>query len=141
MNLMNPINPLPLLHKRMRDKSFYLYYQKDLVQRYENLRSQVLEDLNFTSRPAMRAMGYVLFLRQGMLVWMENCATSATSVLEPGMTEISDADNNDYNYKEKKDIPEYLKEQLVFALTNIVVDYQRRMERIENGRMERMEGI
>jgi hypothetical protein len=81
MNPINPINPLPLLHKKMMDQSFYLYYQNDLVQRYENLRSQVLENLNLTSRPARparRAMGYVLFLRQGMLVWMENCATSAT---------------------------------------------------------------
>ena len=81
----------------------------------------------------MGAMGYVLFLRQGMLVWMENCATSDTSVLEPGMAEISNADNNDYSYKERKEIPEYLKEQLVFALTNIAVDYQRRMKRMENG--------
>lgn len=137
---MNPINPLPLLHKKMMDKSFYLYYQNDLVQRYENLRSQVLENLNFPSRPARGAMGYVLFLRQGMLVWMENCVTSATSAtcatsvlepVEPGMAEISNAYNNDYSYsyKEKEEIPEYLKEQLVFVLTNIAVDYQRRMEK------------
>jgi hypothetical protein len=52
--------------------------------------------------------------------------------LEPGMAEISNSNayNNDYSYsyKEEEEIPEYLKEQLVLVLTNIAVDYQRRME-------------
>ncbi|MGD2093365.1 MAG: hypothetical protein PVH61_44810 [Candidatus Aminicenantes bacterium] len=48
------------------------------------------------------------------------------------MAEISNSNayNNDYSYsyKEEEEIPEYLKEQLVLVLTNIAVDYQRRME-------------
>jgi len=104
----------PLIFKK-RNLSFHHH---DLIKRYENLRSHVLRGLGFSSQPDM---GYVLFLRRGVLFWMENCDPY---ILEPEVSKNSN--NNDY-----KEIPDHLQKQLIFALTNIVINHQRRVyERI-----------
>jgi hypothetical protein len=93
----------------------------DLLQRYETLRSQVLKSPGFDRKSGMSTMGYVLFLRRGMLMWMENCSTY---ILEPGVQTPSKLANNNYNYSE---FPDPLKKQIVFALTNIIISHQRRL--------------
>ena len=86
----------------------------DIIDQYENLRSCVLRNSDFYSNPNM---GYVLFLRQGMSVWMENCNTYA---LDPEVFE--NPQNNSHI-----EFPDYFRKQLVFALTNIVINQQRRV--------------
>ncbi len=85
----------------------------DIIDQYENLRSCVLRNSDFYSNPNM---GYVLFLRQGMLVWMKN---SNTYALEPEVFENSQNNNH-------IEIPDSFRKQLVFALTNIAINQQRR---------------
>jgi hypothetical protein len=94
----------------MKDLAFHY---NDLINRYEDLRSFVLENSGFNGKPDM---GYVLFLRRGMLVWMENCSTSLLSPVVKEFSKIHDG----------KEIPDYLRRQLVFALTNIAINHQRK---------------
>lgn len=102
-------------------KRNFLLHADDLLQRYETLRSQVLQGPGFDRKSDGGGgdMGYVLFLHRGMLMWMENCRTY---ILEPEVHLPSQLTNNNYN-----EFPDPLKKQIVFALTNIIISHQRRI--------------
>jgi transposase len=99
-------------------------YMDNLILPYETLRSHVLENLGFNRNPDM---GYVLFLGRGMLTWMENCCTP---LLEPGEP-LESEDQNTLTLKNNNsnccELPDSVKKQIVFALTNIVISHQRRL--------------
>lgn len=102
-----------------------LLHADDLLQRYETLRSQVLQSPEFDWTSGGDGgggnMGYVLFLHRGMLMWMENCRTY---ILEPEVQPPSQLTLTNNNYNE---FPDPLKKQIVFALTNIIISHQRRI--------------
>jgi len=105
------------------EKGNLLLFTDDLLQRYETLRSDVLQNPGFDRKSGGGGghMGYVLFLHRGMLMWMENCSTY---ILEPQVQNHSQLTLTNNNYSQFADP---LKKQIVLALTNIILSHQRRI--------------
>jgi len=108
---------------KKRNLLLYTVDTDDLLQRYETLRSHVLQSPGFDKKSGGggEQMGYVLFLHRGMLMWMENCSTY---ILEPQVQNHSQLTLTNNNYSQFADP---LKKQIVLALTNIILSHQRRI--------------
>jgi hypothetical protein len=109
---------------KKRNLLLYTVDTDDLLQRYETLRSHVLQSPGFDKKSGGggEQMGYVLFLHRGMLMWMENCNTYILGPEVPEVKTHSQLTNNNYS-----EFPDPLKKQIVFALTNIILSHQRRI--------------
>ena len=70
----------------MMETNRYLNHDKEiLIKRYEELRSQVLDNGILHYDGEVKAKGYVLFLRHGMAGWLK--AWSLCKELEPASSE------------------------------------------------------